>query len=362
MKRLIIFNPSIEDGGVEKNLFLISNYLANKVPHIILITSSINKIKIFSKKILFSTIYFNFFDWFNRYPRYFFCIFLLIFNIIKFRRKVVVLSFQANIYAIIISKFLGVKIIARSNTSPYSWNKSFIKQWIFKFFFQKTDLIIVNSFEFKKQMDRAYSIKCKVILNPFDTNYIKKKSLERIPDKFFKRNTLKLINVGRLVDQKDQMTILKAIKLALKKRTNIQLVIVGKGEKEFELRNYIRHNNLSHYVKLIGYQDNPFKYIKSSDVFILSSKYEGLPNALIESMILKTSVISSDCPTGPKEILNKNKYGSLFKVGDYISLANLILNFKMKKRKIRNAFLSCSRYNYKNNCEEYFKIVKPYLK
>jgi len=76
MKRLIIFNPSIEDGGVEKNLFLISNYLANKVPHIILITSSANKIKMFTKKILFSTIYFNFFDRFNRYPRYFFCIFL----------------------------------------------------------------------------------------------------------------------------------------------------------------------------------------------------------------------------------------------------------------------------------------------
>ena len=360
MKRLIIFNPSIEDGGVEKNLFLISNYLADKIPHIILITSSINKIKTFSKKIIFSTIYFNFFEMFNRYPRYFFCVFLLIFNIIKFRRKVVVLAFQANIYAIIISKFLGVKIVVRSNTSPYSWNKNIIKQWIFKFFFQKTDLTIVNSFEFKKQMDKLYSIKCKVILNPFNINYIIKKSLEKIKNNFFKKNTLKLINVGRLVDQKDQITILKAIKLSLKKKINIQLVIVGKGDKEFELRNYIHKHNLSNCVKLIGYQDNPFKYIRLSDVFILSSKYEGLPNALIESMIIKTSVISSDCPTGPKEILD-NKYGSLFKVGDYRALAKLILNFKKNKRKIRNAFLSCSRYNYKNNCEEYFKIVNLYL-
>jgi len=362
MKKLIIFNPSIEDGGVEKNLFLIVNYLANKIPSLILITSSINKKKFFSKKIVFSTIYFKFFDHFKRYPKYFFCTFLLIFNIIKYKRRVVVFAFQANIYAIIASKLLGVNIITRSNTSPNGWNKSSIKQLIFKFFFKKTDLIIVNSFEFKKQMDKAYSIKTKVILNPFDFNYIKKKSLENAENSFYKKDNLKLINVGRLVDQKDQITILKAIKLVIKENKNIQLIIVGKGEKETELNNYIFRNKLEGYVKLVGYQDNPFKYIRIADLFILSSKYEGLPNALIEAMFLKKPLISSDCPTGPKEILCNGSYGSLFKVGDYKLLAKLILNFKKSKKKIKNAFLSCSRYNYKNNCEEYFKTIIPYLK
>jgi glycosyltransferase involved in cell wall biosynthesis len=361
MKKLIVFNPSIEDGGVEKNLFLITNYLAKKIPSLILITSSTDKKKFFSKRIIFSTIYFKFFNFFKRYPKYFFCICLLIFNIIKYKRKVLVFSFQANIYAIIISKLLGVKIIARSNTSPHGWNKNSIKQLIFKFFFKKTDLIIVNSFEFKKQMDKAYSIKSKVILNPFDFNYIKKKSLESIRINFFRINTLKLINVGRLVEQKDQIIILKAINLVLKKNKNIQLVIIGKGEKETELNNYILKNKLESYVKLVGYQDNPFKYIRAADLFILSSRYEGLPNVLIESMSLKKSVISSNCPTGPKEILNNGNYGSLFKVGDYKSLAKLILDFKKSNKKIKNAFLSCSRYNYKNNCEEYFKTIRTYL-
>jgi glycosyltransferase involved in cell wall biosynthesis len=360
-KKLIIFNPSIEDGGVEKNLFLITNYLANKIPSLILITSSIRKKKYFSKKVIFSTIHFEFFNYFKRYPKYFFCIFLLIFNIIKYKRRVTVFAFQANIYAIIISKLLGVNIITRSNTSPYGWNKNFIKQLIFKFFFKKTDLIIVNSFEFKKQMDKAYSIKSKVILNPFDFNYIKNKSLEYIENNFFRANNLKLINVGRLVEQKDQITILKAIKLALKKNKNIQLIVIGKGDKETYLNNFIFRNKLESYVKLIGYQDNPFKYIRNADLFVLSSKYEGLPNALIESLFLKKSVISSDCPTGPKEILDNGNYGSLFKVGDYKSLAKLIINFKKSKKKIKNAFLSCSRYNYQNNCEEYFKTIKLYL-
>jgi glycosyltransferase involved in cell wall biosynthesis len=362
MKTLVIFNPSIEDGGVEKNLILIANYLANKIPSLILITSSIDKKKFFSKKILFSTIYFKFFDYFKRYPKYFFCILLLIFNIIKYKRRVVVFAFQANIYAIIVSKLLGVNIITRSNTSPQGWNKSLVKQLIFKFFFKKTDLIIVNSFEFKKQMDKAYSIKSQVILNPFDFSYIKKKSLELVENNFFRINNLKLINVGRLVDQKDQITILKAIKLVLKKNKKIQLIIVGKGEKETQLNNYILKNKLQKYVKLVGYQKNPFKYIRTADLFILSSKYEGLPNALIETIFLKKSVISTDCPTGPKEILDNGNYGSLFKVGDYKSLAKLIFNFKKSKKKIKNAFLSCSRYSYDNNCNKYHKIIESYLK
>jgi glycosyltransferase involved in cell wall biosynthesis len=362
MKKLIIFNPSIEDGGVEKNLFLIANYLANKIPSIILITSSVDKTKFFSKKILFSTIYFKFFDYFKRYPKYFFCILLLLFNIIKYKRRVLVFAFQANIYAIIVSKLLGVNIITRSNTSPQGWNKSLIKQSIFKFFFKKAELIIVNSFEFKKQMDKAYSIKSRVILNPFDFNYIKKKSLERVENNFFRINNLKLINVGRLVDQKDQITILKALKLALKKNKKIQLIIVGKGEKETELNNFILRNKLQKNIKLVGYQNNPFKYIRTADLFILSSKYEGLPNALIETIFLKKSVISTDCPTGPKEILDNGTYGSLFKVGDYRSLAKLILNFKKSKKKIKNAFISCYRYSYQNNCNEYLKTIESYLK
>jgi glycosyltransferase involved in cell wall biosynthesis len=237
-----------------------------------------------------------------------------------------------------------------------------VKQLIFKFFLKITDSIIVNSFEFKKQIDKIYKIKSKVILNPFDFNYIKKKSLENLESNFFRINSLKLINVGRLVDQKDQITILKAVKLVLKKKKDIQLIIVGKGEKKNELNNFIFRNKLQKHVKLAGYQKNPFKYIRSSDLFILSSKYEGLPNALIESVILKKPVISSDCPTGPREILDNGNYGSLFKVGDYKSLAKLIINFRKNKKKIKNAFLSCSRYNYQYNCKEYLNTIKPYLK
>ena len=361
MKTLIIFNPSIEDGGVEKNLFLISNYLADKIKNIILISTSFKKKNLFSKKIHFSYIYFKFLENYKRLPKYYLCIVLLIFNIIKHNRKVVIFSFQANIYAIIIAKLFNIQVISRSNTAPAGWNKNFVKQKIFNFFFKRTELIIVNSYEFKKQMDKIYSIKSKLILNPFDFTYIKKKSVEKINYNFYKKNHLKLINVGRLVDQKDQLTILKAVHYALKKNKKVQLLIIGKGEKKRELKDYIKKNNLSKNIKLIGYKKNPFKYIKAADIFVLSSKFEGSPNVLIESIFLKRGIISSNCPTGPNEILKNGKYGDLFEIGDYKTLGNIIINYNKDYLKINAAYHICTNYSYEKNCHEYYKTVLPFL-
>jgi glycosyltransferase involved in cell wall biosynthesis len=361
MKTLIIFNPSIEDGGVEKNLFLISNYLADKIKNIVLISTSFKKKNLFSKKIHFSYIYFKFLENYKRLPKYYLCIVLLIFNIIKHNRKVVIFSFQANIYAIIIAKLFNIQVISRSNTAPAGWNKNFVKQKIFNFFFKKTELIIVNSYEFKKQMDKIYSIKSKVILNPFDFTYIKKKSVEKINYNFYKKNHLKLINVGRLVDQKDQLTILKAVHYALKNNKKVQLLIIGKGEKKRELEEYIKKNNLSKNIKLIGYKKNPFKYIRAADIFVLSSKFEGLPNVLIESIFLKRGIISSNCPTGPNEILKNGKYGNLFEIGDYKTLGNIIINYNKNYLKINAAYGICTDYSYEKNCHEYYKTVLPFL-
>jgi glycosyltransferase involved in cell wall biosynthesis len=361
MKTLIIFNPSIEDGGVEKNLFLISNYLADKIKNIILISTSFKKKNLFSKKIHFSYIYFKFLENYKRLPKYYLCIVLLIFNIIKHNRKVVIFSFQANIYAIIIAKLFNIQVISRSNTAPAGWNKNFVKQKIFNFFFKRTELIIVNSYEFKKQMDKIYSIKSKVILNPFDFTYIKKKSVEKINYNFYKKNHLKLINVGRLVDQKDQLTILKAVHYALKKNKKVQLLIIGKGEKKRELEEYIKKNNLSKNIKLIGYKKNPFKYIRAADIFVLSSRFEGLPNVLIESIFLKRGIISSNCPTGPNEILKNGKYGDLFEIGDYKTLGNIIINYNKDYLKINAAYDICTDYSYEKNCHEYYKTVLPFI-
>ena len=175
---------------------------------------------------------------------------------------------------------------------------------------------------------------------------------------------MKIINVARLTDQKDHLTLLMAIK-KLSKLIKCKLVIIGKGYKEKQLKKYISENNLQKFVKLIGYKENPESFIKISDVFVLSSRYEGLPNVLVESLYLKKYIISSDCPTGPKEILNYGKYGDLFKVGNYNQLFKLLKNFNNKSKKIKykidQGYKSLGRFDYRNNCEKYLLIVSKYL-
>ncbi len=151
----------------------------------------------------------------------------------------------------------------------------------------------------------------------------------------------------------------------LSKFIKCKLVIIGRGYKEKKLRKYILENNLQKIVKLIGYKKNPQSYIKISDIFVLTSIYEGLPNVLVESLYLKKYIISSDCPTGPKEILNNGQYGELFKVGNYNQLFKLLKNFSNKSKKIKfkinQGYKSLARFDHKNNCRKYFQIISKYL-
>ena len=126
-KKIIIFMPSIEGGGVEKNLFLISNFLSDNLDNVSLISASNNFKKKF-KKLEFITPYFNLTKY-GRKIKYLFCLYELLKLIIK-NKNIIVLSFQANLYCILISKLFNTKIIVRSNSSPSGWSKNFIKKKI----------------------------------------------------------------------------------------------------------------------------------------------------------------------------------------------------------------------------------------
>ena len=358
-KKLLVFIPSIEDGGVEKNLFLILNYLSRKIGKIDLITYNKNTKNKFNKKINFICPFFNFFNFNSRLYKYFFCMFVLMRKLLL-DRNYLILSFQANIYVIVLSKIFGVNVISRSNSSSSGWSKNFIKQFIFSYFFKRAKKIIVNSLDFKKEMDKKYNINTTCILNPFKFSNIIKMSEKKTKKIFFEKDSVKLISVGRLTYQKDFITLLKAINV-IKNKKLVELIIIGKGYEKEKLENFIYNQKLEKFVKLIGYQSNPFKYIKQSDIFILTSLFEGSPNVLVEAMKLKKYVISTNCPTGPREILQNGKYGSLVPVGDYKKIANIVINFKLNneiKNKINKGFKSLKKYEYKINCKKYYDLIK----
>jgi len=364
-KKLILFMPSIEEGGVEKNFFIISNYLSEKLDEVYLITASKKFKKKFNKKINLILPKFNFWDNCGRRIKYFICL-IILFKKILLDNKIIVFCFQANVYCTFLCKLLNTKIIVRSNTSPSGWAKNYFKNVIFKKYLKLADDIVVNSYEFGSQLKERFNINVKIIYNPLNKKEITKLSKKKIEVNHFDKHSLKLINVARFSDQKDHITLLKSINLLKHKhKLRIKLLIIGKGKNLNLMKSYIKLNNLEESVKILNFTNNPFPYIKKADVFVLTSKFEGLPNVLLETLVLKKFVISSNCKTGPKEILLNGKGGLLFKVGNYKELSKKIIFFK-KNRKICNKMLTnatkgLNRFDYKSNLIKYFYLVKNKL-
>ena len=120
--KIVVFMPSIEGGGVEKNLFLVCNYLSKKFKKIKIITISKKYKKKFDNSVDVITFSFDLFDRFSRRIKYLLSIILLIREILK-DREILVFSFQANLYCIAICKLFSVKVISRSNSAPIGWSK-----------------------------------------------------------------------------------------------------------------------------------------------------------------------------------------------------------------------------------------------
>ena len=355
-KKLIIFIPSIEEGGVEKNLFIIANYLAQKKIDIEVLTCNSNKSKYFNKKIKFIGPKSLFWQNKPRPIKYLVCIFFLFINLLKKRSNKLIFAFQANIYAIIIAKILCSKIIVRANSAPSGWSQNIIKKKLYSIIINLADDAMVNSNDFRREFNKNFKIKSKCIYNPFYNSKLDLNSEKKL----FQKKSLKILSIGRLTKQKDHMTLLKAAKL-INPINKPEFVIIGKGDQYINLKNFIDLNHLHNKVKLVGYKPNAYNYIKKCDIFILTSKYEGLPNVLLEAQFFKKYIISSNCPTGPKEILLNGKAGDLFKIGDYKKLAEYINNYKSNIKKIRkkinygtNKFY---RFDYNLNCRKYYKFI-----
>ena len=351
-RNIIFFCPSIEEGGVEKNLINICNGFQKK-HKISLITANKNKKKFFEKKINFISPKTDFFNNKSRIIKSIYCIYLLLKN---YKKKNIIVSFQSNILAIIMSKILNYKVIIRSNQSPNNYAKNIIKRSVMSFFYKKADKIIVNSNEFKNEFKKFFNLQSVPIYNLIEkTSNLKKLSKKPIYNNFFS-NSKKIINilsVGRLVPQKNQITILKALNL-IKNKKKFKFYLIGKGSEYYNLQKFINENKLNNHIKILNFKDNIYPYYKKADVFVLSSLYEGLPNTLIEALTFGLPIISTNCKTGPKEILNKEKYGKLFKIKDHTTLSKLILKSKKQKKK---KYVHDERFEFKKNLKKYENII-----
>jgi glycosyltransferase involved in cell wall biosynthesis len=362
-KKLIIFMPSMDGGGVEKNIILITNYLSKFIKNITLITFDKRFNNQFNNEIKIINVQKTMNNNYSKYYKYFCCLKILIRKIIN-SKNISVFAFQANIYCIILSKFFNFNLIVRSNSSPSGWTNNKIKNFIFKILFKSPNYVIVNSFQFAKEIHKKFNVRAKVIYNPLNKFEILKKSKKEINFNFKDKKSLKIINIARFTDQKDHLTLLEAFK-KVNAKINVELLIMGYGANKKIIYNFIKENKLGKKVKVISFQKNPYPFIKKADIFILSSIYEGLPNVLLEALTLKKFVISSDCPTGPKEILKNGKYGFLFKVKNINQLTSQIIKYsdnkKICNRKIDLAYKSLQRFDFNTCCNKYLSLVKKVI-
>lgn len=139
-----------------------------------------------------------------------------------------------------------------------------------------------------------------------------------------------ILGVGRLSSEKDFSVLIRAF-AKVRAQLPCRLVILGEGELRAELEALVVQLGLIDEVQLYGFVENPFAWMSKVSLFVLSSNCEGLPNALIQAMACGTPVVSTDCPSGPMEILEGGKWGALVPVGDVETMANAMLNALQSK-------------------------------
>jgi glycosyltransferase involved in cell wall biosynthesis len=125
---------------------------------------------------------------------------------------------------------------------------------------------------------------------------------------------------GRLQRQKDFPTLLRAF-ARLAARRDCRLLILGEGQARSRLESLIAELGLTERAALVGFQRNPYAFLARAALFVLSSAWEGSPNVLTEAMALGIAVVSTDCPSGPAELLDGGRFGPLVPVGDDAALA-----------------------------------------
>ena len=167
-----------------------------------------------------------------------------------------------------------------------------------------------------------------------------------------------IITISRLVEQKDHSNLIKSFQLLQEKLSNTELWILGDGPKRGELEKLVGQLGLKKKIAFFGWIKNPGSYVAKSDLFVLSSKREGMPYVLLEAMSQGIPVISTNTPYGPKEVLDNGKYGILVPMGRpdkmYKAMLELLNNrqkheFYSKKSLERSKFFSIEKmlYSYK---------------
>jgi len=244
---------------------------------------------------------------------------------------------HANVVALWASKLAAVPcrvVVSVHSTISYaartaSTARARLMPYLVRRFYPWADAIIAVSQGVAEDLARITGLpreRIQAIYNPIVAVEIMEKAAEPLEHAWFQPGQAPVIlSVGRLVPAKDYPTLIRAFAV-VRAQYPVRLMVLGEGDERANLELLVDELGLTDDVSLPGFVDNPYKFMARAAVFVLSSRREGFGNVLAEAMTVGTPVVSTDCPSGPAEILESGKWGRLVRVGDPQMLADALLD------------------------------------
>jgi glycosyltransferase involved in cell wall biosynthesis len=361
LKKIAIFIPALFGGGAERSMLKLSESIVNagyKVdlvlaraegPYLVEVPKSLRLIDLKARRVLTSL---------PALIRY-----------LRLEKPFALISIlHANIIAIIAKRFAGVStrvIISERNTLSYDVRNNLsdlrmrLTPKLVRYFYPLADGIVAVSKGVADDLNKVIKSDRKrihVIYNPIVTAEFKKKTRIVIKHPWFEDGEPPVIlAVGRLTAQKDFSTLIKAFNKVRRIRP-VRLMILGEGEERLSLESLIKFFGMEHDIHLPGFIANPYPYMVRSSLFVLSSKWEGLPGVLIEALYCRIPVIATDCPSGPREILAGGNFGQLVPVGNVDAIA-MAITAALDGNKIIPPRESWQLYRSEVILKNYLKVV-----
>lgn len=241
----------------------------------------------------------------------------------------VMISFlsRCNLLLLLCCLFNNRKIIVCDRNNPLKEHSRVIF-WLSCLLYKRANRIVVQTNQIKTFYPRFLQKKIVVIENPIDNHKLQN---ELCRDGY---NTKRVISMGRLEPQKDFETLIKAFAEINKQFSDWKLDIYGTGEKQEIIQKLIDDLNLTSAVCLCGRTEKPVMEMSKSDIFVLSSYYEGFPNVLCEAMYAGCACISTDCVSGPRELIEQKLNGTLVPIGDVSKMKQALFTY-IKNEDIR---------------------------
>ena len=257
----------------------------------------------------------------------------LVFALRKLRPRAVLSTMNhANVLAIAASRLaqLDCRIVVREATcisvqvaGTADW-RTRLTPWAVKLMYPLADQVIAVSRAAADDFAQVVGYRrdrIEVIYNPIDLVRVRDEAQAMVDESVFgDHGGPTVVSVGRLSPEKDHATMIRAVR----RLQDVRLVILGEGEEREPLQSLVSRMGLSERVAMPGFVANPYAYIAKADALALTSRFEGLPNVLIQALVLGTPVVATDAPGGAREILMDGMLGRLVPVGDDHAIAEAL--------------------------------------